>query len=137
MFIGAWFIHAAFHTFLCLQAYAERGVHQMFPWQIECLTKEGVLEGKNLVYTAPTSAGKTMVAEILMMKTVLERKKKVLFILPFVSVVREKVHYFQKLYKGIGIKVDGWMGSYSPPGGTKMVNIMIATIEKANNIINR
>uniref|UniRef100_A0A8D8T3V8 DNA polymerase theta n=2 Tax=Cacopsylla melanoneura TaxID=428564 RepID=A0A8D8T3V8_9HEMI len=118
-------------------AYADKGIHQMFPWQIECLTKEGVLEGKNLVYTAPTSAGKTMVAEILIMKTVLERKKKALFILPFVSVVREKVHYFQKLYKGVGIKVDGWMGSYSPPGGTKMVNVMIATIEKANNIINR
>ncbi|KAI5732839.1 hypothetical protein M8J76_004718 [Diaphorina citri] len=120
-----------------VDGYAEKGIHEMFPWQVECLTKDGVLAGRNLVYTAPTSAGKTMVAEILMMKTVLERKKKVLFILPFVSVVREKVHYFQKLYKGVGIKVDGWMGSYSPPGGVKMVNVMIATIEKANGIINR
>jgi len=39
-----------------------------------------------------------MVAEILTMQTVLERDKKVLIILPFVSVVREKMLYFQVNY---------------------------------------
>ena len=68
----------------------------MFPWQSECLAKKEILEeNKNLIYSAPTSAGKTLVAEFLALKTVLERKKKVLIILPFVSVVREKMFYFQ------------------------------------------
>lgn len=76
--------------------YQSRGMGMMFPWQVECLSNYQVLEeNKNLVYSAPTSAGKTLVAEMLVIKTVLERRKKVIIILPFVSVVREKMFYFQ------------------------------------------
>lgn len=81
---------------IIFQKYHARGVECMFPWQMECLSNRLVTEDKkNLVYSAPTSAGKTFIAEILLIKTVLERKKKVIFILPFVSVVREKMYYFQ------------------------------------------
>ncbi|VVC24751.1 Hypothetical protein CINCED_3A009416 [Cinara cedri] len=117
--------------------YKKRGIVSMFPWQVECLTCDGVLDGQNLVYSAPTSAGKTMVAEILTMQTVLERDKKVLIILPFVSVVREKMLYFQELFEGTNKRVAGFMGSYTPTGGLRSVNVAIATIEKANGLINR
>ncbi|XP_018400080.1 PREDICTED: DNA polymerase theta [Cyphomyrmex costatus] len=121
-----------------LQKYIARGVEQMFAWQMECLSNHLVMqERKNLVYSAPTSAGKTFVAEMLLIKTVLERKKKVIFILPFVSVVREKMYYFQDLLSDIGIKVHGFMGGNVPPGGFATTNIAVATIEKANSLVNR
>ncbi|XP_017770850.1 PREDICTED: DNA polymerase theta [Nicrophorus vespilloides] len=121
-----------------LQKYESRNVKNMFPWQVECLSLPDVLDKhKNLVYSAPTSAGKTLVAEILAIKTVLERNKKVLFILPFVSVVREKMFYFQDILGPSGIRVEGFMGSYNPPGGFKPVQLAICTMEKANSLINR
>ncbi|NXY69634.1 DPOLQ polymerase, partial [Glareola pratincola] len=78
-----------------LEKYHSLGVVQMFEWQAECLMLGQVLEGKNLVYSAPTSAGKTLVAELLILKRVLETRKKALLVLPFVSVAKEKKCYLQ------------------------------------------
>ncbi|XP_012271353.1 DNA polymerase theta [Orussus abietinus] len=121
-----------------LERYESWGVTSMFPWQVECLSNHRVIEDyRNLVYSAPTSAGKTLVAELLMIKTILERQKKVLFILPYVSVVREKMFYFQDLLSNSGVRVEGFMGGLAPPGGFAMTHVAIATIEKANSLINR
>lgn len=80
--------------------YRKKNMTEMFEWQTECLQNQKVLfDGANLVYSAPTSAGKTLVSEILMVKNIVERKKKALFILPFVSVVREKMFYLQVSFK--------------------------------------
>lgn len=118
--------------------YHKKGIVDMFEWQLKCLNNPKVLfENKNLVYSAPTSAGKTLVSEILMIKTVLERKKKALLILPFVSVVREKMFYLQDLLTSSGIRVDGFFGGYSPPGGFETTQVAVCTIEKANSIVNR
>ncbi|CAM1292012.1 POLQ (predicted) [Pycnogonum litorale] len=120
-----------------VKCYNDVGIFEMYEWQAECLSTSNVLDGGNLVYSAPTSAGKTMVAEILMLKTVLERKKKAIMILPFVSVVREKMITLQKLFQESGIKVDGYMGNHNPIGGFNSVDIAICTIEKANSLVNR
>ncbi|XP_076250621.1 DNA polymerase theta isoform X2 [Rhynchophorus ferrugineus] len=118
--------------------YRSRKVERMFQWQVDCLYNKKILnELRNLIYSAPTSAGKTLVAEILGLKTIFERNKKVIFILPFVSIVREKMYYFQDLLESSGFRADGFMGSYNPPGGINSVHMAICTIEKANSLVNR
>ncbi|KAL5009648.1 hypothetical protein ScPMuIL_011953 [Solemya velum] len=122
---------------IVLDQYRKLGITAMFPWQAECLCTGSVLDGGNLVYSAPTSAGKTMVAELLVLKKVLETKRKALFILPFVSVAREKMFYLQKMFQDVGVRVNGFMGSHSPAGGFSNVDIAVCTIEKGNSLINR
>ncbi|XP_055500258.1 DNA polymerase theta [Leucoraja erinacea] len=120
-----------------LEKYRSLGVVSIFEWQAECLTQHRVLEGRNLVYSAPTSAGKTLVAELLILKRVLERRKKALFILPFVSVAKEKMYYLQNLFQEAMMRVEGYMGSTSPAGGFSSLDVAVCTIEKANGLVNR
>ncbi|XP_028284438.1 DNA polymerase theta [Parambassis ranga] len=120
-----------------LERYQKYKVTQMFEWQAQCLTVGQVLQGGNLVYSAPTSAGKTLVSELLMLKRVLETKRKALFILPFVSVAKEKMHYLQSVYEEAGVRVEGYMGSTTAAGGFTALDVAVCTIEKANSLINR
>lgn len=59
-----------------VKKYVEKKITQLFPWQVNCLETGNVLKGGNLIYSAPTSSGKTLVAELLMLKNILESKKK-------------------------------------------------------------
>ncbi|XP_030002903.1 DNA polymerase theta [Sphaeramia orbicularis] len=120
-----------------LEQYQKHRVTHMFEWQAQCLAVGQVLQGGNLVYSAPTSAGKTLVSELLMLKRVLETKRKALFILPFVSVAKEKMHYLQSVFEEAGVRVEGYMGSTSAAGGFTALDVAVCTIEKANSLINR
>uniref|UniRef100_A0A3P8PU19 DNA polymerase theta n=1 Tax=Astatotilapia calliptera TaxID=8154 RepID=A0A3P8PU19_ASTCA len=120
-----------------LDRYQKHGVTRMFEWQAQCLAVGQVLQGGNLVYSAPTSAGKTLVSELLMLKRVLETKRKALFILPFVSVAKEKMHYLQSIFEEAGVRVEGYMGSTSAAGGFTALDVAVCTIEKANSLLNR
>lgn len=45
-----------------VENFASVGIKSIYPWQSECLLRSGALAGeKNLVYTAPTGGGKSLV----------------------------------------------------------------------------
>ena len=138
-----------------VQAYTEKGVEQLFPWQAAAL--ESGEDGHNLIYCAPTSGGKSLVAEILMIRSMLRSEMlmknnpghqnrhrshsggKVLFVLPYISIVCEKTDHLTAILKPMRATVRGYFGSdesrapLSP--GAEMV--AVCTIEKANVCINR
>ncbi|ORX42483.1 P-loop containing nucleoside triphosphate hydrolase protein [Piromyces finnis] len=131
------YIHNFNLPFELTNAYLDKGIEKLYKWQSDCLRMEGVLEGKrNLIFSAPTSAGKTMVSEILMIKKVIETGKKALMILPYISIVNEKTHYYQDLLSSTHLNIVGYFGN-SRPVPFEKVDIGICTIEKANSLINR
>ena len=68
--------------------------------QAECLAKPNVLNGKNLVYAAPTSGGKSLVAEILMLRRLCATGKPAMLVLPLRALCDEKANHLVKLLDG-------------------------------------
>ena len=119
-----------------LKRYKQKGIHAMLEWQLECLSKPGVLSDyKNLIVSARTSAGKSLVGEIISLKCILEKKKKVLIIQPYVSGVSMTEDYLKYIFEAAGIKVKGLLESIPLHGDISKVDVAICTIEKASILI--
>jgi DNA polymerase theta len=83
--------------------FSKLGIRSIYPWQSHCLLQSGALQGdKNLVYTAPTGGGKSLVADIVMLKRVIEDpESKALLVLPYVALVQEKLRWLRSAVEGI------------------------------------
>lgn len=72
------------------------------PVQADALGQPGVLDGRSLVFSAPTSAGKSAVAEVLALRRLCARRSAdriVLLVLPFISLCAEKAAHLERLLK--------------------------------------
>src|SRR2546422_10717756 len=56
----------------------------------------GVLDGKNLVLASPTASGKTLVAELCILRHVLEHRGKAIYLAPLRALASEKFKEFQR-----------------------------------------
>lgn len=120
-----------------VNAYSAVGITSLFSWQEQLLRHqpESPWNGASLVYSAPTSGGKTLVAELLMLRNILLRGKKALLIVPFVSICIEKVAYLRKVWSPLGIVVKGYYSNYGGGTGLTGVDVAVCTIERAFGIL--
>lgn len=83
--------------------FAALGVKNIYPWQASCLLARGLLSGeRHLVYTAPTGGGKSLVADVLLLKRIIENPaRKALLVLPYVALVQEKLKWMRRIVQGV------------------------------------
>ncbi|RNA39659.1 helicase POLQ-like isoform X2 [Brachionus plicatilis] len=95
----------------------------------------------NLLYLSPTSGGKTLVAEMLILHCLLVKQKNVIFIMPFVSIVQEKVLQISDFAEELNFHVEEYAGvkGMIPPLKRqlgKKRTLFVCTIEKAHSLVN-
>ena len=121
------------------------GVTELYEWQSECIRSTNVASGGSLIYCAPTSGGKSLIAELAILSNAITARKKSILILPYVSLVIEKerdlrrlLHIYNRynLSPKSKIKVKSIYGQIGISTRGIAEDIIICTIEKANAIIN-
>ncbi|NOR85611.1 DEAD/DEAH box helicase [archaeon] len=98
--------------------------------------KAGLLDSKSIIVSAPTASGKTFIAEMAILNTVLNNHKKAVYIVPLKALGSEKYEEFTKKYESLGIKVGISMGDYdSKDLWLKTRDIIIVTSEKLDSLM--
>ncbi|MCM2501989.1 DEAD/DEAH box helicase, partial [Neorhizobium galegae] len=72
--------------------------------QVEAINEYGILQGKDLLVSAPTSSGKTMIGELAALRQVMDRKRAI-FLLPLKALVADKRRQFEKIYSRFALRV--------------------------------
>jgi helicase len=118
----------------------EKGYDELYPPQADAIAA-GALLGKNIVLASPTASGKTLVAELAILKKVTEGQGKALYLTPLRALASEKYEEFQKystirkpdehkvriaITSGDYDRSDEHLGSY---------DVVIATNEKADSLL--
>ena len=118
-----------------IQAATSGTMKTFFPPQEDAI-KAGALDNKNLLLAIPTAAGKTFIAELCMIKAVLQSSGRCLYIAPLKALASEKYQDFQKKYEPLGIKIGIATGDLdSPSRNLNRYQILIATAEKVDSLL--
>lgn len=112
-------------------------IRKLFEWQISLLKSDGVFNGgKSMIYFAPTSGGKSLPAELIMLHNIFMNQKRWVYILPYVSIVNEKTQYLKRIWETSNVRIEEFCGQ-SENVWTPNVDIAVCTIEKANSLLNK
>lgn len=113
---------------------SRENIKTLYPAQAEAINK-GIFSGESLVISTPTASGKTLIASLAMINSLLGQKGKAVYIVPLVALASEKYRYYKEFFKGhlkVALSVgdldsqDPWLSQY---------RLVIATSEKLDSLI--
>ncbi len=115
-------------------------ITELWPSQIEALNS-GLLENEsNYIIKMPTSAGKTLIAEIAIVESLIKKEnKKCIYIAPYKSLAVEVREKFEKSIGNLGYRINVMYGEYDVDGFEDEIvdenDILVLTPEKLDLIV--
>lgn len=110
-------------------------VKDLFPPQKQAV-ETGFLNGNNLLLCVPTASGKTLMAELAMIKSITAHQGRCLYIVPLKALASEKFEDFKEKYASLGINVGLATGDMEESGKfLSRYQILIATAEKVDSLL--
>ncbi|MFH1062126.1 MAG: DEAD/DEAH box helicase [Candidatus Omnitrophota bacterium] len=117
------------------QVLIRNNITSLYLPQIQAI-ENGLLDKQNIVLAMPTASGKTLMAELVMLKTILSKKGNCLYIVPLRALASEKYEEFTRKYTDLGLKIGIATGDFDYASAALTDNdILIATAEKVDSLL--
>jgi len=118
-----------------VKALAKKGITSLYPPQEEAIRK-GLLDDNNIVVAIPTASGKTLLALLACIRTVVEREKKALYLSPLRALAYEKYQEFKYYFDLLKKRTVVLTGDYDTEDNrANFADVIIATNEKVDSAI--
>lgn len=112
----------------------KKDIEELRPAQKKAI-ESGLLDGKNLLVCTPTASGKTLIAELAALKSIIEGKGKAIYIVPLKALASEKLKDFKKRYDGTA-KIALSIGDIDSADSYLIdYDLIITTSEKLDSLI--
>jgi len=112
----------------------KEGITELRPSQKKAV-EAGLFENKNLLVCTPTASGKTLIAELAGLKSIIEGKGKVIYIVPLKALATEKFKDFKRKYGNL-IKIALSIGDIDSSDDYLIdYDFIICTAEKLDSLI--
>ncbi len=110
------------------------GIDSLRPAQ-EKAVRLGLLDGKNMLVCTPTASGKTLVAELAMINSILNKGVKAVYVVPLKALATEKFKEFKRKYAHL-LKIAISIGDFDSNDAYLMnYDLIITTSEKFDSLI--
>lgn len=112
----------------------KENIKELRPCQVKAI-EAGLFKDKNLLVCTPTASGKTLIAELAGLKSIIEGKGKVIYIVPLKALANEKFKEFKRKYNHL-IKIALSIGDIDSSDDYLIdYDFIICTAEKLDSLL--
>ncbi|MCM8793893.1 MAG: DEAD/DEAH box helicase [Candidatus Omnitrophica bacterium] len=117
-----------------IEKFKKENIFRFYPPQEEAIRKGLLDKEENFLLAFPTASGKTLLASLLAIKTLIQKLGKVVYIVPLVALANEKYLYYKNFFSNFKVALSvGDMDSSEP--WLANYDFIVVTTEKLDSLI--